>query len=63
MSSFELNEVSDGSPLHPFPEGWYFVASRADLRPGKLIHKTWLGEEIVVWCDEQGRAGLPVPRL
>ena len=55
MSSFELNEVSDSSPLHPFPEGWYFVASRADLRPGTLINKTWLGEEIVVWCDEQGR--------
>ncbi len=55
MSSVELNEVSDSSPLHPFPEGWYFVASRADLRKRKLIHKTWLGEEIVVWRDEQGR--------
>lgn len=41
--------------LHPFPEGWYFVASHADLRPGKLIHKTWLGEDIVVWRDEHGR--------
>lgn len=41
--------------LHPFPEGWYFVASRADLGDGKIVHKTWLGEEVVAWCDEQGR--------
>ena len=54
-SSLALNEASDRSPLHPFPEGWYFVASRADFRKGKLIHKTWLGEEIVAWCDERGR--------
>ncbi|MYH16107.1 MAG: Rieske (2Fe-2S) protein [Gammaproteobacteria bacterium] len=45
----------DSPALHPFPEGWYFVANRADLGNGNLIHKTWLGEEIVAWCDEQGR--------
>ncbi len=53
--SVTLTHMRDGLPLHPFPEGWYFVASRADLRKRKLIHKTWLGEEIVAWSDEQGR--------
>ena len=45
----------DTAPLFPFPEGWYFVASRKALRKEKLIQKTWLGQEIVVWSDAQGR--------
>ncbi len=46
-------EVAKGV-LPPFPEGWYFVTSRRSLEKEKLIRKTWMGEEIVVWCDEQG---------
>ena len=52
--------------LHPFPEGWYFVASRAALERRKLIGKTWLGERIVAWCDADGRicvAGAACPHL
>ena len=41
--------------LSPFPEGWYFVASRRDVTKAKLIRKTWMGESIVVWCDDGGR--------
>ena len=41
--------------LSPFPEGWYFVASRKSILKAKLIQKTWLGEEIVAWCDGAGR--------
>ena len=48
-------ERSDTSRLFPFPEGWYFVASRRSLREARLIQKTWMGEEIVAWCDEEGR--------
>ena len=50
-----FREANDGPAPAPFPEGWYFVTSRDELRKRQLIHKTWLGEEIVVWCDEQGR--------
>ena len=39
----------------PFPEGWYFVASRKDIEKEKLIHKTWMGENIVAYCDESGQ--------
>ncbi len=39
----------------PFPEGWYFVASRQAVLKERLIQKTWMGENIVVWCDESGR--------
>ncbi|WP_419861480.1 Rieske 2Fe-2S domain-containing protein [Candidatus Palauibacter sp.] len=37
------------------PEGWYFVASRETVVRERLIEKTWLGEEIVAWADDEGR--------
>ncbi len=43
------------SSLSPFPEGWYFVASRRDLLKAKLIQKTWMGENVVIWSDKNGR--------
>ena len=41
--------------LSPFPEGWYFVASRRAIERDGLSRKTWLGERIVVWCGDGGR--------
>ena len=49
-----------------FPEGWYFVANREDVLRRKLIEKVWMGEEIVAWCDDEGRvcvAGAFCPHL
>ena len=43
------------SALSPFPEGWYFVAARRELTKGKIIQKTWMGEDVVVWSDDGGR--------
>ena len=40
--------------LHPFPEGWYFVADRRSIVKRTLIQKQWLGQDIVVWCDDEG---------
>ena len=46
----------DSVPLpSPFPEGWYFIASRKAIKKSRLIRKTWMGENIVVWCDDDGR--------
>lgn len=39
----------------PFPEGWYFIATRRAVVKARLIQKTWMGEKIVVWCDEDER--------
>lgn len=39
----------------PFPEGWYFIASRQEIARAGLIPMTWMGEEIVAWCDKEGR--------
>ena len=41
--------------LPSLPEGWYFIATRETLRKRKLVEKTWMGEEIVAWCDDEGR--------
>ncbi|MDE0131645.1 MAG: Rieske 2Fe-2S domain-containing protein [bacterium] len=50
------NTGFETAPLpSPFPEGWYFVASRKDVLKAKLVEKTWMGENIVVWSDEDGQ--------
>ncbi len=43
--------------LHPFPEGWFYVASRQDLRRAKsnILRKTWMGVDVVVWSDDDGQ--------
>ena len=40
--------------LFPFPEGWYSVDDRRSIVKKKLIQKQWLGQDIVVWCDDEG---------
>ena len=39
----------------PFPEGWYLVATRDEIQREQLLEKQWMGEQIVAWCDDQGR--------
>ena len=45
----------DASSLPPFPEGWYFVGNRRTILKERLIQKAWMGEKIVVWCDDEER--------
>ena len=54
MASAEPMGKDDRLPGSPFPEGWYFVASLDALRKQTLIERTWLGQEIVAWCNEKG---------
>ena len=39
----------------PFPEGWYFISTRDAVQKAKLIQKTWMGTNIVIWSDSGGR--------
>ena len=39
----------------PFPEGWYFIATRQAVEKANLIQKMWMGENILIWCDNKGR--------
>ena len=54
MSTERREPVNTPLPS-PFPEGWYFIATRQAILKAKLIQKTWMGEDVVVWCDENGR--------
>ena len=55
MEGTSVNGNVTTGTLPPFPEGWYYVASRHELNRRKLIQKTWMGEQIVAWLDDQGR--------
>ena len=51
-----MRTEATNAPLpSPFPEGWYFVATRQAVLKAGLIQKTWMGENVVVWCGEDGR--------
>jgi nitrite reductase/ring-hydroxylating ferredoxin subunit len=43
------------SSLSPFPEGWYFIATRDAIQKAKLTERTWMGQQIVMWCDGGGK--------
>ncbi|WP_419930534.1 Rieske 2Fe-2S domain-containing protein [Candidatus Poriferisodalis sp.] len=43
------------SSLPPFPEGWFFIATRDAVRKAGLMQRTWMGEEIVIWSDPAGQ--------
>ena len=53
MATRRRENTSDTLPS-PFPEGWYFVTSRKALAKARIIQKTWMGENIVAWCDDEG---------
>ena len=40
--------------LSPFPEGWYFVATRNSILENDLLEMQWCGENIVAWSDDTG---------
>lgn len=43
-------------PFAPFPTGWYVVADAAQLVPGSLVARTFMGQEVIVY---RTRAGVP----
>ena len=40
--------------LNPFPEGWYFFAQRKTIEKAGLLKRTWLGNQVVAWCNDAG---------
>ncbi len=50
----DYDVVANDLSLFPFPEGWYFVADRRSIEQSRLFQKQWLGQEVVVWCDDGG---------
>lgn len=48
-------QAANVSSLPPFPEGWFFIATRDAVQKAGLIQRTWMGEEIVIWSDPAGQ--------
>ena len=53
LRSSHHQPMSDPRP--PFPIGWFAVAPSADLAPGGLIERTFLGEQAVAFRTESGQ--------
>ena len=48
--------VPEDAPIpSPFPEGWFFIATRQEIEKAKLFHREWMGEKIIAWTDAGGR--------
>lgn len=45
-------------PRPPFPLGWFAVGAAADLAPGAIVERTWLGEPVVAFRTETGSPAL-----
>lgn len=41
--------------MRPYPDGWFAVASSAELRPGRVVSRRLAGEDVVVYRTRQGR--------
>lgn len=54
MAGTESRARDDRLPTSPFPDGWYFIVGLDALRKQTLIERTWLGQEIVAWCNDEG---------
>lgn len=53
MTTAQRTDLED-APLPPFPEGWYFIETRQAIEKATLVSKTWMGEEIIAWTDDEG---------
>ena len=47
--------ANDRFPFTPFPRGWFLFEQSANMPPGKLVGRRWMGEEAVGWRAPDGR--------
>ena len=52
VTRHSVRSIAEAPP--PFPEGWYFIGTRQSIENAKLVSKTWMGENVLVWCDDNG---------
>ncbi|KMS68797.1 hypothetical protein ACH49_26910 [Streptomyces leeuwenhoekii] len=46
--------MSEPAP-RPYPDGWFPVASSAEMRPGRVVNRRLAGEDVVVYRTQSGR--------
>ena len=42
--------------LFPFPNGWFVIGFSSELPPGKLLARTFMGQEVTVFRTQSGQA-------
>ncbi len=42
------------TPRRPYPDGWFAVAFADELKPGRLLRRRFMGEELVVYRTRSG---------
>jgi nitrite reductase/ring-hydroxylating ferredoxin subunit len=56
-----LRPASANTPRLPYPDGWFAVALRGDVRPGRVVRRRFMGEDVVVYRTRKGRIRVVQP--
>ena len=59
----QIRESPNTSLPSPFPEGWYFVASRKAVQKARLLQKTWMGRRSSFGATTTDASVLPRPTV
>lgn len=49
------------TPRRPYPDGWFAVAFADELKPGRLLRRRFMGEELVVYRTRSGAVRVVEP--
>ncbi|MEU7167719.1 Rieske 2Fe-2S domain-containing protein [Streptomyces morookaense] len=48
------DSIIDGSPPLPYPDGWFCLGFSAELRPGSVMTRPFMGEDVVLYRTHNG---------
>lgn len=46
--------LAERTPRRPYPDGWFAVAFADELRPGRVLRRRFMGEDLVVYRTRRG---------
>lgn len=50
-----ISPASASRPRLPYPNGWFTIAFSADVPPGQVLRRRFMGEDVVVYRTRQGK--------
>lgn len=59
--AYEPPPVAVARPRRPYPNGWFAVAFGDDVRPGQVLRKRFMGEDVVVYRTRAGEVRVVEP--
>lgn len=51
-----MESLPTPAKLYPYPNGWYVLCKKEELKPGEILSKKFAGKDIVVFRTESGEA-------